>query len=463
MVELLPLIDDAEFMLGSEGLGSIAIGALQARLTERGEWDLLAELAALRFARGGRSLEESEIEAALAALRPIPADARTAGTAAASEVFDVCVTTAVASDRSCQQWVAHMLARSSAIEPWPEHQLRLLLVTLDVASQSGDPHLVGTVAEVLAEAERRTGRRPNWRLPIIQAFHSAAAGRLDEAVLDHEVMTRGDRRHPLTALIDAFVVRATLGPTAAIEAFELSVPNRGSDRTAVLYRAMGRLLLGIGTDGEASAAAAVAAAITPAPIAVVTRLMMFGAGAPLARALAGGSDAAAATDELDMIGGGTGLPSAWAWLARARAADDAAERAAALLRSADVLDGLGRHLDAAERVLDAADARVDAVPADRMSAAAGIVARSGATWLVGRAAALAPVAPGPRPAGPAENGGLTAREREVVGLVAEGLTNREVAAVLYISVRTVTSHLDHVYTKLGLSSRSALTEWYRSR
>ena len=52
---------------------------------------------------------------------------------------------------------------------------------------------------------------------------------------------------------------------------------------------------------------------------------------------------------------------------------------------------------------------------------------------------------------------------EVAGLLAEGLTNREIAGRLYISIRTVTSHLDHIYTKFGLSSRVALADWYRSR
>ena len=60
------------------------------------------------------------------------------------------------------------------------------------------------------------------------------------------------------------------------------------------------------------------------------------------------------------------------------------------------------------------------------------------------------------------DGPLTARELEVAGLVAEGLTNREIAHQLYISIRTVTSHLDHIYTKLGVPSRGALTDWFHS-
>ncbi len=52
---------------------------------------------------------------------------------------------------------------------------------------------------------------------------------------------------------------------------------------------------------------------------------------------------------------------------------------------------------------------------------------------------------------------LTAREREVAGLVAAGNTNREIASTLYLSEKTVESHLSHIFTKLGVSSRARLT------
>ena len=52
--------------------------------------------------------------------------------------------------------------------------------------------------------------------------------------------------------------------------------------------------------------------------------------------------------------------------------------------------------------------------------------------------------------------GLTAAERRVAVLVAEGRTNREVAAVLFLGERTVASHLTHIYAKLGVRSRTEL-------
>ena len=52
--------------------------------------------------------------------------------------------------------------------------------------------------------------------------------------------------------------------------------------------------------------------------------------------------------------------------------------------------------------------------------------------------------------------GLTAAELRVAALVAEGRTNREVAAALFVTERTVASHLSHVYAKLGVRSRTEL-------
>jgi DNA-binding CsgD family transcriptional regulator len=52
---------------------------------------------------------------------------------------------------------------------------------------------------------------------------------------------------------------------------------------------------------------------------------------------------------------------------------------------------------------------------------------------------------------------LTARERQVASLAAQGLSNLEIAQALHLSVRTVETHLAHAYTKLGISTRAALT------
>jgi DNA-binding CsgD family transcriptional regulator len=50
---------------------------------------------------------------------------------------------------------------------------------------------------------------------------------------------------------------------------------------------------------------------------------------------------------------------------------------------------------------------------------------------------------------------LTAREREIVELVAEGRTNAEIAAHLWVAPSTVKKHLENVYEKLGVGRRTA--------
>ena len=56
---------------------------------------------------------------------------------------------------------------------------------------------------------------------------------------------------------------------------------------------------------------------------------------------------------------------------------------------------------------------------------------------------------------PAYPAGLSAREVEVLALVAHGLTNRQIGARLGISEKTVTNHLTHAFTKANLDNRAA--------
>ena len=50
--------------------------------------------------------------------------------------------------------------------------------------------------------------------------------------------------------------------------------------------------------------------------------------------------------------------------------------------------------------------------------------------------------------------GLTAREVEVLALLARGLTDKEMAGRLHISPKTVGTHVEHIYLKIGSSSRA---------
>ena len=65
----------------------------------------------------------------------------------------------------------------------------------------------------------------------------------------------------------------------------------------------------------------------------------------------------------------------------------------------------------------------------------------------------------PSPADDRLPSNLTPRELEIARLIANGLTSQQIAASLFISERTVTTHVTNVLNKLGLSSRIQLAAW----
>jgi predicted ATPase/DNA-binding CsgD family transcriptional regulator len=64
-----------------------------------------------------------------------------------------------------------------------------------------------------------------------------------------------------------------------------------------------------------------------------------------------------------------------------------------------------------------------------------------------------------RASGKRPSGKLTPREGEIAGLVAQGLSNREIASKLVVSQRTAETHVEHILTKLGFTSRSQIAAW----
>jgi DNA-binding CsgD family transcriptional regulator len=135
------------------------------------------------------------------------------------------------------------------------------------------------------------------------------------------------------------------------------------------------------------------------------------------------------------------------------------------------MDGSGYHrgvggamLSTPARLLAAADAyhamlqprpyRGARTPED---AAAELRAEVDAGRLDGDAvdAVLAVAGHGPsRPRATAGPSGLTAREADVLGLLAQGMSNKAIASALGISAKTVGNHVEHIYTKLGVNNRA---------
>jgi len=71
--------------------------------------------------------------------------------------------------------------------------------------------------------------------------------------------------------------------------------------------------------------------------------------------------------------------------------------------------------------------------------------------------------PAPEPAQPAQPSPLTPRERQVAQLIADGLSNKQIAVRLVIAQRTAESHVENILAKLGFTSRTQIAAWVARR
>jgi DNA-binding CsgD family transcriptional regulator len=179
---------------------------------------------------------------------------------------------------------------------------------------------------------------------------------------------------------------------------------------------------------------------------------------------AGDLDAArAASDELRVIAGELGSPMLKAIAARGAGA--------LLLRSGDPTGALLELRRAAETFRDLG-APVELARTRLLVAAACTEVGDQGTADLERAAAQAALdgcrraedsSPPLRPVDLEPPDGLTGRELEVLLLLARGKTNRVIGDDLFISEKTVASHVSHIFTKLGVTSRSAATAYAYDR
>ncbi|MFI0824345.1 LuxR C-terminal-related transcriptional regulator [Streptomyces roseolus] len=215
--------------------------------------------------------------------------------------------------------------------------------------------------------------------------------------------------------------------------------------------------------GRADAAAAglrLALACQDAHRGPLARARLLAAATEVALAVGGAREAAGAAAELDALAGDVPLLRALADTATGAVAL-AADPGAALPVLRRALDGWLRlrvpYEAAQTRMLVAAAARAagdeEAARLELAFARDGFE-RLGAAPDARRAAALLSAAARRR-----LPGGLTAREAEVLRLVAGGATNKGVARSLVISEHTVARHLNNIFAKLGVSTRSAATAY----
>jgi DNA-binding NarL/FixJ family response regulator len=95
------------------------------------------------------------------------------------------------------------------------------------------------------------------------------------------------------------------------------------------------------------------------------------------------------------------------------------------------------------------------------SLASAIEERSTREQFVNAALATIPraKAPSPRRVAKESHGGLTARERDVVALIASGKSNLEIASELVVAKSTVETHINNILSKLNFTSRAQLVVW----
>jgi DNA-binding CsgD family transcriptional regulator len=254
------------------------------------------------------------------------------------------------------------------------------------------------------------------------------------------------------AFIQLAEVRHRMGDTAGAEEAYLRGEELGADPQPGL--ALLRASLGRASDALAELRRAAATERTPA-----RRARLLCAIAEVGAALGDVEAATAAADELDAIAHTAAVDaiSALASLARGvcrGAGNDAAGACADLAAAAEGFEALSLPYEAARARI----AYGKALLAAGEHAAAGAALRSAASTMERLGArrdldeieaALAGSAALPA--------GLTPREAEVLRLVAAGKTNRDIAVELVISEHTVGRHLQNMFTKLGVSSRSAAT------
>jgi DNA-binding CsgD family transcriptional regulator len=217
----------------------------------------------------------------------------------------------------------------------------------------------------------------------------------------------------------------------------------------------GLALLRLAQGRSSTAAASIRAALTAVTSDRLARAQLCAAQVEIALAAGDAGTAARACDELTRTASTYGSSGLEAAALQARGALLLAEgRAEAALPTLRAACRRWQELDApydaarvrlllvvAYEALDDGDAA-----ARELDAAAAVFDQLGATLDAARVAALRGRAALP--------GGLSAREAEVLALVASGRTNREIAATLVLSPKTVARHLSNIFAKLGVSSRT---------
>jgi DNA-binding CsgD family transcriptional regulator len=314
-------------------------------------------------------------------------------------------------------------------------------------------------ADAAVEASRLLGNRQMLCFALTaDAWVSALCGEIPRARsagaeamalldgLDESVLSRATLVHVASALLEAGEPESCLAAMSAGGAPEF--PDVEPGRRAWLYAVLARAELALGrtgaADGWVARGEAGAAGLT---------LPYAHAAVLCARALVAledeGADANGHGGSATRVSSGTATA-----LAAATRAAELADSVGAVIQAARARTLGGRALagndpEAAVALLERAESELAACGAPRLrDEAARELRRLGRKTGARRR----------RATGGEGLASLSGREREVADLVALGRTNREIAGELFLSEKTVESHMSRLFSKLGVSSRAAVAE-----
>jgi DNA-binding NarL/FixJ family response regulator len=335
--------------------------------------------------------------------------------------------------------------------------------------------------------ERLSGPVGQWHLLEAAATLALATGRFAEAArLAREGFKVGnDMGHPvaigaLAVILAQSAQHVGLEPTGLAEAFDL-IPAHlrpgavdTTQGTATVFPALTLTLIRLhqGDRAGAEAACALAGPIRSWRPMAAMRMACWGHGLVVAAGLDRTEDIEFLAEQFEPFRGqhvangagpGVYMGPVELQLGLAAAALGRLDAAAVDLQAAaSICDANGARGYAVQARVELADALVRRqAPGDLdraqavLDAAAGEAERLGMVPFaerIGRLRARLPVAG-------AAGSPLSPRELEVAGLVAKGLTNKQIGDTLFVSERTAENHVQHILIKLGFSNRSQITAW----
>jgi DNA-binding CsgD family transcriptional regulator len=361
----------------------------------------------------------------------------------------------------------------------PATQMWAYLWRIDTHLEIGDlPAVVADLRPLQAFVERVRGPIARWHLVKTRATLAQAQGRFADALrlADEATEALAATGHP-SAMPTWFSLRALVGRHVGYQAVGVRADFRdiGADRLSI-FDAVG--LAGVyaelGQRDEAVRRYRLAGPIGRWPVAPFFEIVAYGLAITAAIALDERDDLAVLHRKLTpyrgrhvVVTAGSATYGGPVELALGMAASCLGrhdEAVADLESAAAICDGNGAAGFAAEARYQLAAALVARGGSGDRPRARHLLARAreectalGADRITGLIDRLT-AALDERPASP-----LTRREAEVAGLVARGMTNRQIAAELVLSERTVETHVQNTLNKLGFGNRSQIAVWVASR